>query len=150
VDNPPTKFFEDYYTCKPDSLTTLQTAAGVASGNTSLTLPYAVFLFLPLVYYILLQLQQVPPPEEYTADEKATASDVLQTILLRLRDGKRNGVEKDGVLEKFYDELRTAAYASFQDDDYFEVRKKKDSNISFEGGCDKNGRHVIDSNADMV
>jgi len=116
VQEPPTKFYENYYTCYPNSLTTLQTAAGVAQGNTAIVLPFVVFLLLPLVYFILFQLQQIPPPEEYTAEEKAAAADVLQTIMLRLRDGKRKSVEKDGVLDKFYEEVRDAAYASFQDD----------------------------------
>jgi hypothetical protein len=59
VENPPTAFQQNYYSCYPDKLSTLQVSVGVASGNTSLTLPLLVFLLLPLIYYILALLKQV-------------------------------------------------------------------------------------------
>jgi hypothetical protein len=141
VQKPPTKFYEDYYTCKPNALITLQTAAGVASGNSSLALPFVVFLLMPFIYLILRQLRQLPPPEEYSAEDKANAADVLHTIMLRLRDGKRKGVKKGGLLENLYEELRDASYASFQDDGD-KVEEKRDLNINYSNG-DKDGRHII-------
>ncbi len=84
-------------------------AVGVAMGNTSLAVPFVVFLCLPFIYIILVIIKQVPPPEEYSNEEKDEALQTFATLLLRMRDGKTRGIKSNGVLVQMTKELITAA-----------------------------------------
>ena len=59
VNNPPAQFTQNYYSCYPLSLPSFQTAVGIASGNTTLSLPVLVFMVLPIIYFFMLKLNQV-------------------------------------------------------------------------------------------
>lgn len=59
VNNPPAQFTQNYYSCYPKSLPSFQTAVGIASGNTTLSLPVLVFMVLPIIYFFMLKLNQV-------------------------------------------------------------------------------------------
>ena len=59
VNVPPAQFTQNYYSCYPQSLTSFQSAVGIASGNTALSLPVLVFMVLPIIYFFMLKLKQV-------------------------------------------------------------------------------------------
>ena len=59
VNNPPAQFTQNYYSCYPLPLPSFQTAVGIASGNTALSLPVLVFMLLPIIYFFMLKLKQV-------------------------------------------------------------------------------------------
>ena len=82
VQNPPTKFYQEYYQCHPDQMDTLTSSFGVVAGNMSIVLPIALALLL-----ILRLLDKVPMEDVYTEEEEeTTAARMLAEMLLRLRD----------------------------------------------------------------
>ena len=52
---------QDYYECYPSTYNAFLDAVGIASGNTSLAVPIIVFLLLPLLYFLLVAINQVRP-----------------------------------------------------------------------------------------
>jgi hypothetical protein len=112
VQNPPVKFYQDYYTCHNDPRSTMQSAMGVAAGNTSLVIPFVLAVFLPLVFLLLRCADKVPLEELYDEDDEATAAKVLTGMLLRLRDKRASGLLKDGILSAWYAELTDSAKSS--------------------------------------
>ncbi len=100
---------QDYYECYSGDRAALINAVGVAVGNTSLAVPFIVIMCLPFIYMILVLIKQVPPPDEYSKDEKEEAIETLATLLLRMRDGKTRGVKANGVLVTLTKELISAA-----------------------------------------
>jgi hypothetical protein len=109
VYNPPVQFTQIYYECYEPASSAFITAVGVASGNTQIFIPFAVFGLLPFLYFILVAIRQVPPKEEYTKQEKKEAVEILSLLLLRIRDGKTRGIRKKGTLESLARELIAAA-----------------------------------------
>jgi hypothetical protein len=107
--NPPTQLLQDYYSCYPDMWTTLETAAGVAAGNTSLVFPIVLLLLLPLLNQLLKCWIKVPTREEYKKADIEAAGEVMSVMLLRLRDDKHDGMIPNGVLMQLYKEVREAA-----------------------------------------
>jgi hypothetical protein len=119
VNNPPVALTQNYYECFSSKRDALLNAVGVAMGNTSLAVPFVVFLCLPIIYILLVIIQQVPPPAEYSKDEKDQALETFATLLLRMRDGKTRGIKQQGVLISLTKELIIAAKqeAGFPDSD---------------------------------
>lgn len=70
----------------------------MASGNTQLFVPIGVVAVLPILYFALVAIGQVPPKDEYNAAEKDEVIEMLAILLLRLRDGKTRGIKQKGVL----------------------------------------------------
>ena len=112
VQNPPVKFYQDYYQCYPSPSSTLLSSFGVAAGNLSIALPIALALLLPLVYLLLKCMDKVPLEDVYTEEEEATAAKMLAGMLLRLRDKRAAGLLQDGILAAWYEELTEVAKAS--------------------------------------
>ena len=110
--DPPVKFFQEYYQCRPDRTTTLIASLGVAAGNMSVALPIALALLLPLVYLPLRYLDKVPMEDVYTEEEEAAAVRMLAGMLLRLRDKRAAGLLRDGILAAWYAELTEVAMVS--------------------------------------
>lgn len=109
LEEPPVQLTQTYYECYPSSYNALFAAFGIASGNTSLAVPLIVTMLLPLLYLLLMSIDQVPPKEEYTDPDKAQVIEMLSILLLRLRDGKTRGVKKNGLLVRLTKELISAA-----------------------------------------
>jgi len=109
VQSPPVQLTENYYECYSDSFTAFINALGIASGNTQLAVPLTVIFLLPLVYFLLIAMNQAPPKEEYNNREKTQALEILSILLLRLRDGKSRGIRKNGILMQLTNELIKAA-----------------------------------------
>ncbi len=121
---------ESYYECFSSDRDAMLNAVGVAMGNTSLAVPFVVFLCLPFIYIILVIIKQVPPPEEYSNEEKDEALQTFATLLLRMRDGKTRGIKSNGVLVQMTKELITAAKeeAGYPDSDDEESDEEEEGN----------------------
>eukprot|EP00981_Chlorochromonas_danica_P008198 scaffold2062_cov181-Ochromonas_danica.AAC.2 len=109
VESPPVQFTQTYYECYDSESSAMFNALGVASGNTQLFVPLAVFLLLPLLYCSLVVIRQVPPKDEYNKIEKGQVLDILALLVLRLRDGKTRGIKRHGVLLQLVKEMIAAA-----------------------------------------
>lgn len=72
MDNPPVQFTQTYFECYDTASSAMLNALGVASGNTQLFIPFAVFMILPLLYFSLVIIRQVPPKDEYNKQEVST------------------------------------------------------------------------------
>lgn len=112
VQNPPVKFYQDYYTCHNDPLSSLQAAMGVAAGNTSVVVPIILAMLLPFVFLLLRVLDKVPLEDIYNEDDEAAAAKMLAGMLLRLRDKRAAGLLRDGILSAWYAELTDSAKSS--------------------------------------
>ena len=109
---PPTKFYQDYFTCKPDTLSTVQAAVGVASGNLSVTVPIVLAILLPLVFLLLQCLDKVPMKDVYGKEDEEKALQVVAGMMLRLRDRRAVGLRPDSTLQLWYSELAESAQVS--------------------------------------
>lgn len=98
VASPPVQFTQIYYECYDNTQSAIVAAIGIAQGNTQTFLPFFVVLALPILYFILVVIREVPPKAEYKEQEKTEVSEILSLLMLRLRDGKTRGVKKNGVL----------------------------------------------------
>ena len=112
MDTPPVKFYQDFYTCKPDPLTTAQAALGVASGNLSVTVPIVLAILLPLVFLLLQCLDKVPLEDIYGKEDEEKALQVVAGMMLRLRDRRAVGLRPNSILQLWYSELTESAQVS--------------------------------------
>lgn len=120
--NPPIELVEKYYSCSQKPVDAAFNAVGIATGNTSIMVPIACIICLPILYVYLLVFAGVPPSDDYTGAELGAAETALALIILRIRDGKYRGVKKDSVLMKLTKDLIVAAkteggYADSDDSD---------------------------------
>eukprot|EP01031_Cornospumella_fuschlensis_P026086 gene26086-31499_t len=134
VTEPPVAFTQTYYECYQDSFSALLTAFGVASGNVQLFLPVCVLFALPLLYFSLMVVKQLPPKDEYVEREKAEVLETLAILLLRLRDGKTRGLRRGGVLQGLGVEMIKAAkeeggYPDSDDEDEDETGSRKTKSL---------------------
>lgn len=109
ADNPPAKFNQDYYTCHPDTLSTLQAAVGVAAGNMSVTAPIVLAILLPLAFFFLKWLDKIPLQDIYSKEDEEAALQVVAGMMLRLRDRRAAGLDPEGTLATWYSELAESA-----------------------------------------
>ena len=99
VDKPPAKFYQDYYTCYPDTLSTVQAAVGVAAGNMYVTVPIVLAILLPLAFLVLQWLvDKVPLKDAYSKEDEAAALQVVAGMMLRLRDRPAPGRLPGGLV----------------------------------------------------
>lgn len=129
--NPPVALTQPYFECFPDESDTFMDSVGIASGNVEVTLILLGFLVVIPVYYILLCLNHVPPPDEYSEEEREKALNTFLILLLRLRDGKFQGVNANSVLHTLTLELIDAAEAESKPPDPNGLNTTLSSNTGF-------------------
>eukprot|EP01035_Chromulina_nebulosa_P017996 gene17996-23634_t len=83
--SPPTLLTESYFRCTPFVLTALESAVGIANGNTSTVMPFLIFVLIPSIY-ILLSKYGLLRQESYTKQQKDATLNDLAILLLKLRD----------------------------------------------------------------
>ena len=119
------KFYQDYFTCNPDTLSTVQAAVGVAAGNMSVTVPIALAILLPLVFLLLQCLDKVPMEDVYSEEDEEEALKVVAGMMLRLRDGRAAGLLPDSTLKVWYSELTESAQASLYRELMYPIDEQK-------------------------
>jgi hypothetical protein len=105
----PAQLSQEYYKCTQGVYSSMFNAVGIASGNVATVIPIVVVMILPMFYFFLRVIGQVPPKVEYTKDELQDSLDVLALHLLRMRDRKTRGLKLNGMLFHLTKELVEAS-----------------------------------------
>lgn len=101
----PVQLTENYFECYQSMYSAALNAVGVASGNSSIAMLFLLIITMPILYITLAIIRQIPPPPEYSDRQTRFALETLATLLLRLRDGKTDGLRENGVLAAILREL---------------------------------------------
>lgn len=108
-ENPPSSLEQGYYECYPTEFETILNAIGVASGNTSIAMIGLFLILMPILYYLMVILDEVPPKPEYSDRELHEALRVISLVVLRAKDGNTIGLPANSVVKKFVNEIVNAA-----------------------------------------
>lgn len=131
---PPTRLSEYYMKCTNTRTNAAGDALGIAVGNTSLAIPLLAALFLPILYFILMVTDTLPPADEYSKEMLDAVNTLIAYQILRFRDGKTLGLTRDGYLSNICKELlaSTKGEAGMVDSD--DEQDSDDENEDGEGG----------------
>ena len=103
---PPVSMFEKYVECFPIQSDVVMNSLGVATGNLSIFMFFLILILAPLSYFLRKKVVSKP---EYEIDEIQSASYALTVALMRIRDGKDQGIDPDGILVKLTREMQQLA-----------------------------------------